>query len=91
MPALRKTGTLFMTDFVARAEVDKLRALVEGLAASAGRSSGGSGGGASVDFLVTSGNADPVADPGVTNAVYTNFTTGSIWSWNDSAGEWILL
>lgn len=48
--------------------------------------SGGGGGGG--ETFITSGAADPVADPGIAAAMYINTTTYSAWEWNDAAGAW---
>jgi hypothetical protein len=47
-----------------------------------------SGGGGSGGGTILTGAGAPVADPGVTNAVYTDTNTGNIYSWY--AGAWHL-
>ena len=49
-------------------------------------------GGASGSACITSGNSDPVNDPGsCNNAIYTNLVTGSFWYWDPTHGNWVAL
>ncbi len=41
-----------------------------------------------VDFKLLSGAVDPAADPGVTNALYYNTVSGTLFQWNDGGGVW---
>lgn len=59
-------------------EIAELQLLCE-INAVAGTGGGGSG-------SVLSGAGAPVADPGVSNAIYTDTTTGNQWYWY--AGAW---
>lgn len=40
-------------------------------------------------FKVLGGNGTPVVDPGTEYALYTDFDTGVIHSWNDVLGQWV--